>query len=210
MAAIARAYQVHFESRPAATLAVANGSFCALADVVAQISQVVPRSQPPRSLGFDPPPSKKLDIVRTARFAAFGIGMGPILGRWNLCLEKNFPLGSVGVMKSLGKRVLLDQTLMAPTGMTIFIASMGLMEGRDMAGVKQKFSDMYTRAIVANWRVWPLVQLVNFRYMPLPYRVPFQATCGVFWTFYLSLLNARESIKQDEPHNAAKDSFSFY
>ena len=27
--------------------------------------------------------------------------------------------------------------------------------------------------------------------MPLPYRVPFQATCGVFWTLYLSLLTSR-------------------
>jgi hypothetical protein len=26
--------------------------------------------------------------------------------------------------------------------------------------------------------------------MPLPYRVPFQQTCGVFWTLYLSLLNS--------------------
>lgn len=35
------------------------------------------------------------------------------------------------------------------------------------------------------------IQLVNFRFMPLPYRVPFQSSCGVFWTLYLSLLNAK-------------------
>lgn len=29
--------------------------------------------------------------------------------------------------------------------------------------------------------------------MPLPYRVPFQSTCGVFWTLYLSLLNSRQA-----------------
>lgn len=34
-------------------------------------------------------------------------------------------------------------------------------------------------------------QLINFRYMPLPYRVPFQSTCGVFWTLYLSIVNSR-------------------
>lgn len=27
--------------------------------------------------------------------------------------------------------------------------------------------------------------------MPLPYRVPFQSSCGVFWTLYLSLVNSR-------------------
>jgi hypothetical protein len=38
---------------------------------------------------------------------------------------------------------------------------------------------------------------VNFRYMPLPYRVPFQSTCGVFWTLYLSILNSRKDKEQN-------------
>ena len=33
-------------------------------------------------------------------------------------------------------------------------------------------------------------QFINFWLMPLPYRVPFQQTCGMFWTLYLSLLNS--------------------
>lgn len=213
MAAIAKVYQAHFETRPAVTLAIVNGALGALADVVAQTCQIMltsPRSQSSRSQEFDPPPAKTLDFARTARFAAFGIGMGPLLGRWNLFLEKNYPLRSVGgkvSLKSLGKRVLVDQTLMAPIGMAIFITSMGFMEARDVAGIKQKFFDMYTPAMIANWRVWPVIQLVNFRYMPLPYRVPFQSTCGVFWTLYLSLLNAREDMKLDGPHDAKKHSF---
>lgn len=28
----------------------------------------------------------------------------------------------------------------------------------------------------------PVIQVVNFRYMPLAYRVPFQSSCGVLWT----------------------------
>ena len=54
-------------------------------------------------------------------------GMGPILGRWNLFLEKNFPLRAVTgripsaasgrgdrgnvSLKALGKRVLADQSV---------------------------------------------------------------------------------------------------
>ncbi|KAF8326227.1 uncharacterized protein EI90DRAFT_3031214 [Cantharellus anzutake] len=210
MAAIARVYQARFETHPAVTLAITNGTLAAFSDVVAQTCQILlttPQSHPPRSLEFDPPPPRSLDFSRTARFAVFGIGMGPLLGRWNLFLENNFPLRCVGgkvSLKALGKRVLTDQALMAPTGLAIFIGSMGFMEGRNAAGVQKKFADMYKPAIIANWQVWPLAQLVNFRYMPLPYRVPFQATCGVFWTLYLSLLNAREDIKQDGPYRAKK------
>ena len=48
-----------------------------------------------------------------------------------------------------------------------------------------------TAALVTNWKVWPLIQGINFKLMPLQYRVPIQSTCGIAWTLYLSLLNSR-------------------
>lgn len=49
---------------------------------------------------------------------------------------------------------------------------------------------MYMPALLANWQVWPLIQLVNFRFVPLRFRVPFTSSCGIAWTLYLSLLAA--------------------
>lgn len=88
---------------------------------------------------------------------------------------------------------------------------MGIMEGRDGPHIRRKYADMLVPALIANWQVWPLAQVrsgsaqhpwtiftptvpmqfLNFRYMPLAYRVPFQSSCGVFWTLYLSILNSR-------------------
>lgn len=82
----------------------------------------------------------------------------------------------------------------APIGLGIFIGSMGIMEGRDTAHIQRKYSDMYKPALITNWQVWPLAQVINFRFMPLAYRVPFQSSCGVFWTLYLSILNSRYSL----------------
>jgi len=208
-AAILRVYQAQFDTRPHTTLAATNGGLSALADVVAQTTQMIFNFRQSDTTEFDEPLSRRFDLQRTLRFAAFGIGMGPILGRWNLFLEKNFPLRAVAgripsagrgdrgnvSLKALGKRVLADQSVGAPIGLVIFIGSMGKMEGRDVQSIKQKYRDMFIPAIKANWQVWPAIQLVNFRFMPLAYRVPFQASCGVFWTLYLSLLNAREDTK---------------
>jgi len=190
-----------------------------VADVVAQTAQMIfttPGSDVPRTPEFNPPKPQRYDLQRTIRFAAFGIGMGPLIGRWNVFLEKNFPLRTVGGsrsgtvdLKALGKRVFADQSFMAPLGLVIFVGSMGKMEGRSNAGIKQKYSDMFMPALAANWKVWPAIQLINFRFMPLAYRVPFQASCGVFWTLYLSLLNAREDIKQDGAIAAKKDQLNF-
>lgn len=33
------------------------------------------------------------------------------------------------------------------------------MEGRDTAHMKEKFSDMYKPALIANWKIWPLAQV---------------------------------------------------
>jgi hypothetical protein len=87
--------------------------------------------------------------------------------------------------------VKLTSTYFNVTQLALFIGAMGVMENRNAQQIREKFSDMYKPALITNWQVWPIAQLVNFRFMPLPYRIPFQSTCGVFWTLYLSMINSR-------------------
>ncbi|KAH7911230.1 hypothetical protein BJ138DRAFT_1151172 [Hygrophoropsis aurantiaca] len=191
---IARAYQHFFDTHPNRTLALTGGTLNALGDVIAQISQNIVTKEHERRPGWD--------AARTLRFFCFGFGLSPLLGRWNLFLERRFPLrvrrgqGKVS-FGALSKRVAADQLLMAPLGLVFFVGSMGIMEGRNLRQIRQKYADIYAPALLANWRAWPLAQFVNFRYMPLPYRIPFQSACGAFWTLYLSLLNSTEDQKQD-------------
>ncbi|KAJ4476736.1 hypothetical protein J3R30DRAFT_326152 [Lentinula aciculospora] len=193
--AVARAYQASFQSRPNTTLAVTGGTFNALGDFVAQTCQNTYGKQEHTG-------PTRYDIDRTIRFFCFGFAISPLIGRWNVFLERHFPLrassglGNVS-LKALFKRVAADQIVMAPIGLSLFLGSMGMMERRSMAQIKQKFSDLYTPALLTNWQVWPIAQFINFRFMPLPYRVPFQSTCGIFWTLYLSIINSKEDTKQD-------------
>ncbi|KAI5991511.1 hypothetical protein EDD15DRAFT_1089806 [Pisolithus albus] len=209
---ITRAYQHFFDTHPNGTLALTGGVLNAVGDIVAQVSQNTLPEDQQRRPGWD--------AARTLRFFCFGFGISPLLGRWNVVLERRFPLCRRRSHKvnlgALSKRVAADQLLMAPFGVSdyglrlpvlcidtpyhqlvLFIGCMGAMEGRDLAQIRERYSDMYTTALLANWKVWPMAQLVNFRYIPLPYRIPFQSTCGVFWTLYLSLLNAKEGEKQE-------------
>jgi len=36
---------------------------------------------------------------------------------------------------------------------------MGLMERRSVADIKQKYSDLYMTALLANWKIWPVAQV---------------------------------------------------
>ena len=90
----------------------------------------------------------------------------------------------------LMRRVLVDQLAFAPFGLALFVGSMGVMEGRrSLSALEDKFRDVYVPALLANWKIWPALQMLNFSIMPLRFRVPFSATCGIAWTLYLSLLN---------------------
>ncbi|KAF8499167.1 hypothetical protein F5888DRAFT_1611732 [Russula emetica] len=205
--ALARVYRRFFESYPHVTLAVAGGALTALGDVVAQLSQqIVTSEEDGRSR------ESHYDIPRTLRFFTFGAGVSPVIGRWNKYLEFRFPLGSrkdsATSFTALLKRVVVDQVFMAPIGLSTFLISMGVMEGRDIKHIRGRFEDIYRPALLANWKIWPAAQFINFRFMPLLYRVPFQQTCGVFWTLYLSLLNSAESRKQDE-EDTLKRTFKF-
>jgi hypothetical protein len=37
--------------------------------------------------------------------------------------------------------------------------------------VQRKFQDIYVPALKANWLVWPTVQMINFRVMPIQYQI---------------------------------------
>ncbi|PCH33428.1 hypothetical protein WOLCODRAFT_64036 [Wolfiporia cocos MD-104 SS10] len=204
--ALARIYQQSFETHPYGTMAITNGALNALGDIVAQLTEKFVGRASCMSRRWE------YDVPRTVRFFTFGVGMGPLIGRWNFFLERYLPLrfqgsgppgsGRVSI-RALSKRVAADQLIMAPIGLALFIGSMGVMEGRDGPHIRRKYSDMFAPALVTNWQVWPIAQLVNFRFMPLAYRVPFQSSCGVFWTLYLSILNSREAQEQqrdDELH----------
>jgi protein Mpv17 len=191
---LARAYQHSFDTHPNSTLALTGACLTAFGDVVAQVAQVTAG----RRNGEE---RHTYDVARTTRFFCYGLAISPVMGRWNAFLERRFPLRrSTGKIsfKALSKRVAADQLIMAPIGLGLFLSSMGIMEARSPRQIRERFSALYQTALVANWKVWPMAQLVNFRYMPLPYRVPFSQTCGVFWTLYLSILNSEETKQQDK------------
>lgn len=50
----------------------------------------------------------------------------------------------------------------------MFLSTMSVMEGTDP---RKKLEKSYKSVIVKNWSVWPVVQFVNFKFVPLDHRV---------------------------------------
>ena len=45
----------------------------------------------------------------------------------------------------------------------------------------------YAAALLLNWKVWTPCQVVNFKYVPVQYRVLFGNCVALWWNIYLSM-----------------------
>ncbi|KAG9303172.1 hypothetical protein G9A89_001788 [Geosiphon pyriformis] len=95
--------------------------------------------------------------------------------------------------KALVTRVAMDQIFFAPCFMGIFFIAQGIMEGQKLESIKKKLEKGYPSALVNNYKLWPAVQLINFRFVPLQHRLLVVNTIALGWNTYLSLINVRSS-----------------
>jgi protein Mpv17 len=115
-----------------------------------------------------PPP---FDFERLTRFMAYGFCMAPIQFKWFQFLSRSFPITKQSSFLPVVKRVAFDQLVFAPFGIGVFFTAMTLAEGGGRRQVYNKLKDMYVPTLKANFLVWPAVQLLNFRVMPVQFQL---------------------------------------
>ncbi|KAF2094825.1 hypothetical protein NA57DRAFT_46109 [Rhizodiscina lignyota] len=220
-----RRFNSYYASRPVITTMITNAVLGGIADTVAQSLTAIRQKAVRKAGGVDkddfwaieiheldkrnplsdedlipasirlPPP---FDFERLTRFMAYGFLMAPIQHRWFSFLAATFPItkgsGTIPAMK----RVAFDQFLFAPLGLACFFTFMTVAEGGGRRAVARKFQDVYIPALKANFMVWPAVQILNFRIIPIQFQIPFVSTVGIAWTAYLSLTNASEEEEEEE------------
>ena len=163
----------------------------------------------------------KHNFARTGRMALYGGGMsiaafllyqtlmsyhpavfGPAATTWFKFLQQRINFRSQNA--TIAARVLTDQTVFASTNLFCFLSSMAIMEG---TSPKDKLDSAYWTALQKNWMLWPFVQAINFKFVPLDHRVLVVnvVSLGMFarafsrdlthknpgWNCYLSYINSQ-------------------
>jgi protein Mpv17 len=111
---------------------------------------------------------------------------GPAATTWFKFLQHKIVLRNKNL--EIVARVAADQTLFAPTNLFLFLSSMAIMEG---SSPQHKLQTTYSNALQTNWMVWPFVQAVNFKLVPLHHRVLVVNVISIGWNCYLSFLNSQ-------------------
>ncbi|TVY46304.1 Protein sym1 [Lachnellula occidentalis] len=219
MSRLAAKFNSYYADRPILTMMITNAVLGGIADTVAQsiTSIKLAAARKPGGIKDDDtmameireldrknplneneliPDSKYLpppfEFERLSRFMAYGFMMAPVQFKWFQFLSKAFPITKSSGMGPAMKMVAFDQLIFAPVGIACFFTVMTVAEGGGRRAVTNKLRDMYLPTLKANFMVWPLVQIINFRLMPIQFQLPFVSTIGIAWTAYLSLSNAAE------------------
>ncbi|KAK5663554.1 hypothetical protein OQA88_3985 [Cercophora sp. LCS_1] len=173
-------YQARLAARPLLTQAVTTSILFGVGDVIAQ--QAV-----------DKKGIQNHDFVRTGRMVLYGGAVfGPAAATWFRILQRHVNFKSPGA--TILARVACDQGIFAPTFIGIFLSSMAVLEG---SSPKEKLQRSYYEALSTNYMIWPFVQLVNFKFVPLQHRLLFVNTISIGWNCYLSYLNSGAQKKLD-------------
>ncbi|KAK3393656.1 hypothetical protein B0H63DRAFT_458739 [Podospora didyma] len=169
-------YQARLAARPLLTQAVTTSILFGIGDIAAQ--QLVDRK------GIE-----KHDLARTGRMALYGgVVFGPAAATWFQILSRKVAFKSANT--TMLARVACDQGLFAPAFIGVFLGSMAVLEG---SSPSEKLSRSYWEALSTNWMIWPFVQMVNFKLVPLQHRLLFVNIISIGWNCYLSYLNSDAS-----------------
>ncbi|KAL8738087.1 MAG: hypothetical protein Q9181_001073 [Wetmoreana brouardii] len=211
-------FNSYYADKPVLTITITNAVLGGIADTVAQTLTAIRSKQKRPLLGtaisdgiempdYDekgaynaqflsarrhgPPP---FDFERLTRFMSYGFIMSPVQFHWFSFLSRTFPITKQNATLPVFQRMAFDQLIFAPIGLACFFTFMTVTEGGGRRAVARKFQDVYLPSLKANFMVWPAVQILNFRVIPLPFQIPLVSTVGIAWTAYLSLTNS-----SDEP-----------
>ncbi|KAK9475368.1 uncharacterized protein V1510DRAFT_427718 [Dipodascopsis tothii] len=173
-------YNALLTQRPLLTQATTSGFLFGAGDALAQT--------------LSPGKDERYDYMRTARMSFYGgVIFAPVVSHWYRFVTKTIVIPGRPNLEAVA-RMTADQTIFAPNGIAAFYVGMGLLEAKSWDEIKQDLSDKWYPTMVGNYVVWPAVQIINFRFIPLAYRLLFVNSVSIGWNAFMSFINSEPDV----------------
>lgn len=129
---------------------------------------------------------EKLDVTRCCDFFGLGYFTGVVLHKWYRVLDKNFQ--KPRPFANAVSKVAANQCLFSPIFLFVSVGAIGYLKSGDWREVGEMIDRELAGILVADVKLWPVVQFVNFYFMPLYLQVAFNSTVAVAWNTYFSMM----------------------
>ncbi|GAA0150976.1 transporter [Lithospermum erythrorhizon] len=211
-------YQKSLAVHPVKTQVISSGLIWGFGDIAAQ--SVTHLTAPNHHHQLSDEDNKfRINWKRVATTSMFGFAfVGPVGHFWYEGLDRIIRFRMHMQPKSLrfvATKVALDGIIFGPLDLLVFFTYMGFSTGKSAAQVKEDVKRDFLPAFILEGGVWPAVQVVNFRFVPVSYQLLYVNffclldSCLLSWIeqqqdaswkqWISSFLNTREQeVKDDE------------
>ncbi|XP_058074345.1 uncharacterized protein LOC131223076 [Magnolia sinica] len=187
-------YQKCLVVHPVKTQIISSGFLWGLGDVAAQ--SITHSTFKKHLQNPEEDEEFKINWKRVATTSMFGFAfVGPIGHFWYEGLDRlirhRFHLQPKS-MRFVTAKVAMDGLIFGPLDLFIFFSYMGLSAGKSVAQVKEDVKRDFIPALVLEGGIWPLVQVANFRYIPVKYQLLYVNIFCLLDSAFLSWLEQQE------------------
>ncbi|CAA6665978.1 unnamed protein product [Spirodela intermedia] len=166
-------YQRCLTVHPVKTQIVSSGILWGLGDVAAQ--RVTHSTLRKQSDDSDIDRDFKISWRRVAISSMFGFAfVGPVGHHWYEYLDR-FIRGRLQLkpksMKFVATKVAADGLIFGPLDLLVYFSYIGLASGKSIPQVKEDVKRDFLPGFAVGGGVWPLIQVANFRFVPVRYQL---------------------------------------
>ncbi|CAM8925732.1 unnamed protein product [Rhodiola kirilowii] len=198
-------YQKCLSVHPLKTQVISSGFLWGTGDISAQyITHSTARKQ---IILSDEDKKFKVNWRRVAITSMFGFGfVGPVGHYWYEGLDRFIRLKLILQPKSVkfvATKVAMDGIIFGPLDLLVFFSYMGFSNGKNLDQVKEDLKRDFLPALILEGGIWPIVQVANFRYVPVRYQLLYVNIFCLLDSAFLSWIEQQ----QDAPWKTALVSY---
>lgn len=139
----------------------------------------------------------KINWRRVTTTSLFGLGfVGPVGHFWYEGLDRFIRLRlqlRPNSFSFVATKVAADGIIFGPFDLLVFFTYMGFSTGKSAAQVKEDVKRDFLPALILEGGVWPIVQVANFRYIPVRYQLLYVNLFCLLDSCFLSWVEQQEN-----------------
>ncbi|XP_022637986.1 PXMP2/4 family protein 2 isoform X6 [Vigna radiata var. radiata] len=117
----------------------------------------------------------KINWKRVSTTSLFGLGfVGPVGHYWYEGLDRYIRLKLMlkpNSFRFVATKVAVDGFIFGPLDLLVFFTYMGFSSGKSVPQIKEDVKRDFLPAFVLEGGIWPIVQVANFRFIPVRYQL---------------------------------------
>ena len=154
-----------------------------IGDVIEQVFEIINKTEP------------SWNKIRTLKLAATGLPVGVVAHYWYIFLETNY--------KSILGKIMLTQLIYSPICLVMFFVTLGILNQSSRHQIADNIAEKGKKIYLTEWAIWPPALIFNFYFIPLKYRLLFDATVSLGFDVFNSYVvhtefSDNKSSKSDE------------